>query len=194
MSGMQIQRLLGVWMALAISAGGCQASQGQDTRLTEDDLSVTSQRMVDSLAASDFLAGRAPSSPPVVIVTDKVENLTDQIITPAKQWSTVLRVQNALPVQEFGKKRNIKFVVPPEREEMAQGSGIPVADTGGLKPTHVLFATFTSSARTRDKGGLITGKENYYYLEFKLLEIQSRELVWSDAFEFKRKATGTVIN
>lgn len=190
--------MFGMWVALAAvtggAGGGCSASQGQSTRLTDDDMLVASDRMVASLAASDFLAGRTPDSPPVVIVTNKVENLTDQIITPAKQWSTVLRVQNALPVQEFSKKYSIRFVVPPEREDMAQGSGLPVADAGGLTPTHVLTATFTSAARVGENKGLVQNRQDYYYLEFRITEVQGRELVWADAFEFKRQATGTAIN
>jgi hypothetical protein len=197
MSRMQLQSMLGMWVTLAAAAaggGGCAASQGQNTRLTDDDLLVASNRMVESLAASDFLEGRTPASPPVVVVTNKVENLTDQIIPQGKQWATVLRVQNALPVQEFSKQHNIRFVVPPEREDMAQGSGVPVADGGGLQPTHVLTATFTSAARVGGKKDLIQARQDYYYLEFRLSEIQSRELVWADAFEFKRQATGTLIN
>jgi hypothetical protein len=195
MSRMQVTQMFGMWVALAAIGGGCAASKGQSSRLTDDDLLVASDRMVASLAASDFLAGRAPDSPPVVVVTNKVENLTDQIIPPAKQWESVLRVQNALPVQEFSKKHNIRFVVPPEREEFAQGSGLPVADTGGLKPTHVLTATFTNAARVgQNKGGLIQNRQDYYYLEFRLTEVQGRELVWADAFEFKREARGNLIN
>jgi hypothetical protein len=183
-------------LCIALLAGvGCQASEGQSSRLTQDDLLEASNRMIESLAKSDFLEGRTASSPQAVIVTNKVENLTDQIIAPGEQWSTVLRVQNAMPVQEFSKKYNIKFVVPAEREAMAKGLGMQLASTGGTQPTHTLTATFTSSVRTSDnKGGLVTSRQDYYYLEFKMFEIQSRELIWSDAFEFKRKAQGTVNN
>lgn len=191
---MQLKFVLALCAALLVGAG-CQASKGESSRLTQDDLLVTSNKMIDSLAKSDFLAGRNAESPRAVIVTNKVENLTDQIIAPGEQWSTVLRVQSGMPVQEFSKKYNIRFVVPPERESMAKGHGMQIASTGGSTPTHTLTASFTSSARTSDnKGGLVTSKQDYYFLEFKIFEIQSRELVWSDSFEFKRKASGTVIN
>ena len=173
---MQIKVLAMLCLALLVGAG-CQASTGQTTRLTQDDLLETSNRMIDSLAKSDFLEGRTASSPLAVIMTNKVENLTDQIIAPGEQWSTVIRVQNAMPVQEFSKKYNIRFVVPPERESMAKGLGLQIPSSGGTKPTHTLTASFTSSARTSDnKGGLVTSRSDYYYLEFK------------------RKASGTLIN
>lgn len=183
-------------LATLLLGVGCASNQPQSSRLTSDDMLVAGDKMKQSLAASEFLAGRTPQSSPVVVMTNKVENLTDTIIPVGQQWSTVLRIQNAQPVQELAKQRNVKFVVPPERAEMAAGTGLEIADVGsGLRATHVLSATFTSSARTnQDKGGLVTGKQDYYYLEFKLTEVQSRELVWSDAFEFKRQAQGILID
>jgi hypothetical protein len=186
-----------VCIAMVALAGlmGCASNAPQTSTLQSDDLLVAGNKMKDSLAASDFLADRGPTSPPVVIMTNKVENLTDSIIPVGQQWSTVLRVQNALPVQQFAKTKNIRFVVPPEREEMAAAAGLRVADLGRTPATHVLSAQFLSSARTtEDKSGVITGKQDSYYLEFKLTDVQSRELVWSDAFEFKRAAKGILID
>ncbi len=181
-------------LSLAMTVG-C-ASKPQTSRLTSDDLIVASDKMVQSLGKSEFLAGRTPGSPPVVIITNKVENLTDNIIPVGEQWMTVARVQNGLPMQQFSQSRNVKFVLPPERRRMAAAAGgVEVPDGGGLVPTHVLAAQFTSSARTnQDKSGNVVRKQDYYYLEFKLTEVQGREIVWSDAFEFKREAAGLLID
>jgi hypothetical protein len=188
--------LFSLLLSTVALSGGCAASKGETSRLQDDDLLVASNKMKDSLGSSDFLRDRTPASPRVVVVTDKVENLTDSIIPVGQQWATVLRVQNGLPMQQLSKQKNVKFVVPPERAAMAKGTGVEVADISqGLRPTHVLTASFTSSSRTaQDKSGVINRKQDYYFLEFKLSDIQGGEIVWSNAFEFKREATGNLID
>mgnify|MGYP006969559901 CR=1 FL=1 len=52
------------------------------------------------------------------------------------------------------------------------------------------------TARTVREGdaGPINRRLEYYYLEYEITDVQGRELVWTDKFEFKREAVGVQID
>ncbi len=166
------------------------------SRLTQGDLDATVNAMAASLAASDFLAGRNATSSPIVIVTNRVQNLTDDIIPVAEQWMLIARVQTTLPIRVMGDQKNIRFVIPPERYEQLLAHGFSEDASKGLEPTHVMAATFLSARRAgaKNKNGLTDSRLNYYYLEYSIFDLSGREILWSDAFEFKRSAFGKVID
>lgn len=186
--------VLGILLSSSMLLIGC-ASGGESSQMTTEDVKFTVDKMADSLAGSEFLTGRTASSPPVVIVTNKVENLTQQIIPPAEQWMIISQLQTAMPIKQLAQSRNVRFVIPPERKDMAGSTGLEVADSGALTPTHALTAKFTSTVRTGNmKGGHMNSKQDYYYLNFQITPIQTREIVWSDAVEFKREAKGVLFD
>ena len=59
---------------------GCQS--GGSTRITHYDLSSASTAMTRSLSASPFLVDRTALSTPMVVVVDKVQNLSSDLIPP----------------------------------------------------------------------------------------------------------------
>ena len=79
---------------------------------------------------------------------------------------------------------------------LAQEAGHRFSDTGsGLKPTHTLGAVFRSSTRAhRNSDGFVDSRVDLYMLSFELAEIESREVVWTDSFDFKRVAVGELHN
>jgi hypothetical protein len=175
---------------------GCR-SPGRTTVLTHDDLDVATREMAASLAASSFLADRAPDSPPIVVTINKVENLTSDIIPPAEQWMTMARLQGSLPIRQLSRDRNIRFQIPPERRRLVEGAGgrVPPEQQQQYVPTHVMTALFRSSTRTgRDGKGHVDVRQDYYLLQYQITELQSRQIVWEDAFEFKREASGLLID
>lgn len=175
---------------------GCASSNRVSTRMTTDDLIESTERMAQSLAASDMLQGRTPNSPQMVVTINRVQNLTSDIIPLSEQWMVIARVRNAMPIQELSQKRNIVFVIPPEQQQTLREAGYD-ADLGKptLEPTHVMTATFLSAARTgQNAKGLTRQRTDLYYLEYSVFDLNTRQVAWSDRFEFKREASGLLID
>jgi hypothetical protein len=178
-------------LAVALLVLAACASTPTNTRLTGDDLNETTRLMAESLAGSKFFADRSPTSPPVYVVINKVENLTSDIIPPAEQWMLMARIQGAMPIRQLGKNSRVYFIIPPERESMAASGGYKGDFShapAGITPTHVLKAVYRSSTRTvRDSDGNVKRRQDYYTLQYQLTDITGREVVWTDSFEFKRQ-------
>ena len=183
-----------VWV-LTLLALGC-ATTPQTTRLQASDFDVTVDAMVASLANSDFLRDRTPDSPRIYITTNKVENLTNDLIPVAEQWMLIARVQGALPTRQLAEQKNIRFQIPPEEVQVLRQAGFEASINSGPATTHVMTAVFRSAPRlARETGsGFVGGRTDYYYLEYSITDVVSREIVWNDAFEFKREARGLAID
>lgn len=190
MNGRLLLLLFGVLLT------GCSAPP-RSTRLTLGDLNAAHEKIVASLAGCDFLKDRGQESPQAVIVINKVLNLTTDIIPPGEQWMHVARLQGALPLQELAKRENIVFVLPPERISSLREAGFDVDSGGALKPTHVMSAEFRSirrEQRTADDLGQVTGITDFYDLRYTILNLETRQIEWTDSFEFQRQALGLRID
>ena len=182
--------------ALAASFTLSSCSAPQSTRLRASDFEVTAARVTAALAASDFLAQRRPDSDQIRIVTRRVENLTSDVLTPGEMWMSVARVQGSLPVAALARDRNIVFQLPPQEIERLRRAGFESPLGPENRPTHELKAVFRSATRSgsrRDTHYTDIRKE-YYFLEYQIVNLSSRELVWNGSFEFAREATGLLIN
>ncbi len=177
--------------------GGLTGCAGpESTRLRASDFDETLAQMVDSLAGSEFLANRSPDSPPAWVVIDKVENLTNDVIPPAEQWMLIARLQSALPLQRFREQYRVMFQITPERHALLRQAGFTGALDTPPAVTHTLAAVFMSAPRAgRDaKAGNVTSRSDYYYLEYRLVDVATRETKWLDTFEIKRQASGLAID
>lgn len=183
-----------VVLLMALSA--CGSGPARTTDFTQDDLDVTVNEMAASLAASDFLNERTADSPRIVLVTNQVRNLTDNIMTTTERWMLIARLQSTMPIRTMADQKNIVFVLPPERLADLRRNGFDRELPVGLEPTHVMTATFYSSQRAAREGGdkITSVKSNFYYLEYSITAVDSREILWSDAFEFGREARGNIID
>lgn len=194
----QLLNIRVIGWALAVAAIASCASEPQTTRLRASDFNYTVDRMAESLAASDFLAGRGPDSPPAYITIQQVENLTSDIIPESERWMLMERVQAALNKRELAERKNLRFQIPPEhRQGLREIEGDRPRDGAGMpETTHVMEAVFISSKRAqRDREHrLVERRQDYYYLEYSISELDSRNLVWSETFEFKREAAGLAID
>jgi len=152
--------------------------------------------MAESLAASAFLAERTADSKPIYITINKVENLTSDIIPVAEQWMLVARVQGALPIRELSRKKNIHFQITPEQHQMLRDAGFDGRLGRAPTTTHVMSAQFLSAPRTAShkKERYVNLRQDYYYLEYAITGIHSRQIEWNDNFEFKRQASGLIID
>ncbi len=174
---------------------GC-ATVPQSTRLRASDFDFTIEKMAESLAASAFLAERTADSPPIYITINKVENLTSDIIPVAEQWMLVARVQGALPLRALSKQKNIRFQITPEQHQMLRDAGFD-GDLGQAPATtHVMSAQFLSAPRTAShkKEKYVNIRQDYYYLEYAINDVNTRQIEWNDSFEFKRVASGLTID
>lgn len=184
--------------AAAAGLGGCEtmlgnkpAYAGESTAITVDDMQEITAEIAEKLRASDFLAQRAPESPPLTITINKVLNYTSDVIRDSDRWYLMYRVIDSFEIKTLSKEKNISLVIPAERlEELRAKVGTadgPIAQ--GRKPTHVMEATFRSST-------FLVGKDrtDAYYCQYSIVDVTGGETVWSDRFEFKRAAVGRVYN
>ena len=182
-------------MLIFLWVPGCTAP-GSTTRITGGDLDLMVHEMIQSLAASDFIRQRGADSPPAVIVINKVQNLSSDIVTEAEQWMTVARVRGALPLQIFSRAKHITFQLTPERRAMLRRAGYD-SDTGpATPPTHLMAATFRSIRRAgrAARQELTNLRAETYYMEFTITDIQTRRIEWVGQFSFKRHARGLLID
>jgi hypothetical protein len=179
---------------LCVVLTGCQTTRS--TRLTIGDLNHVVAEMEAKLLASDFVQDRGPDSPRAIIVINKVQNLTDDVISPGEQWMMMARVRAKLAGSQLRRIKNITFQIAPERFELLRQSGFD-GDLGPTDPpTHAMTAAFRSATRTvvDPKTGFANRREDYFYIEYAIQDLQTRDIVWTDKVEFKREAKGLVID
>lgn len=197
---MQQPRFRGRVRAAVIAASLCLAvgcaSTPQSTRLRASDFDVTVSEIVAQLAASDFLAERTPADPQFRIVTRSVENLTSDVLTQSEMWTAVARIQAALPLRQLAERKNIVFQMPPEQVEALRRIGLDSPPTPQNRPTHVLTAVFRSATRSGASPGtrFTDLRKEYYYFDYRIVNLATRELAWSGSVEFARAAVGLAIN
>lgn len=171
---------------LTALAPGCASSASSSTRLTTEDLTTIAVEVAEKLRGSDFLRGRGPESERIVIAVQRVENLSSDVVTEGERWYLMERLTSSLPLGSMARERNLVFVIPAEklREAKARGAMDPDA-ARDRAPTHVMTATLRSATRA---AGL--DRTELYSCQYRVVELASGELVWVDAFEFKRTARG----
>lgn len=174
--------------ALLCLLTGCQ--QSKSSRMTAEDFNQMAIAMSQSLLESPAIAKRGPDSPLWLVSAEEVQNLTSDVMTESEQWKIVDDLVNSLPIQSLWERKNIRFVLPPEKLlVLRDGPTMPEIEPEGMdrEVTHVLNATFRSATRAQLKG-----RTDLYYAEFELLNLHTGEPVWTDRFEFKRSAKGNV--
>jgi hypothetical protein len=185
----------------AFGSSGCSSSPPESTRLRAGDFDETVNAIVDKLAASDFLKERKPDSPPLFITINKVENLTGDVITPAEQWMLVARVRAKFASTQLRKDKNMTWQLEPERQNDLRRWGFKdeLGPSNPNPPTHVMKAVFRSAPRlvredAKKSSGFVERRQDFYYLEYEIQNVQSRQVEWSAEFEFKREAKGSAHN
>ncbi len=153
--------------------------------------------MAQSLAGSPVIAARGVESEPWAVSMQRVTNLTSDVLTPSEMWYAVQRVRSGLPMQALAQQRNIRFVIPAEQVRKMRADPDIGGDIGDFDEsfgatrnvTHVMTATFRSVTRFNSLGN---DRSDLYYAEFEMLDMASGVPVWTDRFEFKRRAKGKV--
>jgi len=179
--------------------GGCETAPTgpQTTRLRIGDMRGVVDATVEKLAGSDWLAARSPGSPGrVVIGVEKVENRSSDVITRSEQWYLMQSVASKVVSSGLGRAKNMAMVIPAERLAEASSRGtIEGVAAGDRKVTHSLTAAIESITRTGGgASGGPEGRQDFYSCVYRVVDLQSGELVWEDRVEFSRAALGRSFN
>ncbi len=162
---------------------GCSAPEVRTTFLGSVDLVDMTDQMAESFAGDTVIGGRSPASEPWVVSIDRVVNHTNQIIPGREKWLYTTRLRALLAESNIARRRNIVWVVPPERWPTA-----PVelqTPEQRLRPTHLLAAEFQTLTRTSS-----AGRSDTYVCAFQLTDIENGHLVWEDLWEIKYAVRG----
>lgn len=186
----RLRRVIVVLAILALASSlfilpGCASTPAQSTRLTTDDLQTVTIEMAERLRGSDFLRDRTTDSPRIIVAIQKVENLSMDIITEGERWYLLERVVGSNPIMSLRQSRNIGFVIPAERVQKTREVTGDSEFAKGRAPTHEMTATFRSVTRA---AGL--DRTDLYACEYRVTELSTGKISWTDVFEFKRAAAG----
>ena len=174
-------------MLLAGACIGCSAPEVRTTFLDSVDLVDMTDRMAASFAGDAVIGRRTQASATWVVSIDRVVNHTNQIIPNREKWLYVTRMRALLSESQIGRRRNIVWVVPPERWPAAAGE--LKSTHRRLRPTHLLAAEFQTLTRTS-----AAGRSDTYVCAFQLTDIGDGRLVWEDLWEVKYAAQGLTWN
>jgi hypothetical protein len=177
---------LAVFVAgVSLLVSGCAAAR-QSTALTLDDMEVTAAELKTKLLDSNFMKGRGPDSPPIVIAIQKPQNLSRDIIPESEEWMLMQRIRQAAPIHELRQQKAIMFVIPAEQVSSGIDKGaFYQGDMDQRKPTHVMTATIRSATRQAQQH-----RTDLYQMELVIVELAGGEVVFQNSVEFKRVATG----
>jgi hypothetical protein len=180
------------WIAACVVAAlstGCATTPPQvhTTFLRSIDLVDMTDRMARSLAGDEVISKRSANDKPWVISVYRVINHTNQIITDREKWLYTARLRAMLTQSDFAAKRSIIWVIPPERWPMvAEELGVSEEPYGlRMNPTHQLTAEFHALTNTSAQG-----RSDAYFCDYQLLDLQTGTMIWDDAWEVKRHASG----
>ncbi|QDU70240.1 hypothetical protein [Mucisphaera calidilacus] len=175
-------------LALLLLLPACSGPP-QTTRTETDDFIVMSEQIAAAMLNSEAIAERRPDSEPWVVVADRFENLSSEVITPAEQKSIVRRIIAAAPLDQLSQQKNITFVITWQE---TQGLSEPTtAGVSGLaaarNPTHTLTVTFRSATRAQAKS-----RTDAYFIEYELTDLRDGTRVWQGDVGYKRAARGHI--
>ncbi len=172
-------------MILLSTSAGCSPPAVRTTFLASVDLVDMTDRMALSFANDSVIGRRTDASERWVISIDRVANGTYQVMPAREKWLYTSRLRALLGESDLARRRNIVWVVPPERWPAAAGE-LGTADVPGrLRPTHLLSAEFQTLTSTS-----VAGRTDMYVCAFQLTELEYGRIVWEDLWEVKYAVRG----
>ena len=179
------------------------------TRLRASDLEIGIADVREDLAASAFLTGRTAESGQLRIVPSEMVNLSSDRLARIDRWAAVTKVLFDPSMRALLEARNIQTLMPRDTALLLTRYGVntdpnarvaPVGmdESPDFAPTHVFGARVLSITRaaswTGDQNELSNLRQETVRVEYSIVELQSRRVEWSGAHEFKRVATGLLID
>jgi hypothetical protein len=170
---------------------GCSApprhGEAPTTFLRSVDLIDMTDKMAQSFANDQAIAGRSPNHEPWVISMFRVANHTNQIIPDREKWLYLARLRAMLAQSDLAQRARLIWIIPPERWSMVAEELDVSEEPYGLRmnPTHQLTAEFHALTNTSGQG-----RTDAYFCNYQLLDLRSGTIVWEDKWEVKRAITG----
>lgn len=210
--------VVGAGATLGGCAGGGVGGGGErSTRLRASDLDIAVTEVRESLAASAFLAGRTGESPVIRLVPSELENLSSDRLSRIDRWAAVSRVLFDPGMKRLLAGGNVELLMPRDgallltRYGLAVDPDARVAPVGmdespDFAPTHVLGGKVLSITRgvagadAGGGGGAGTAesptdvRQDLVRVEYTIVDLSTRRVEWSAAHEFKRAASGIVVD
>lgn len=195
-------KLIGVAAVAAVGllGLGC-AAPARTTLLKPSDLVLNTQTVVEQLARSDFLRSReGGTATPIVISPEPLENLSDNRLSSGDQWVAMARVLLNPQMIELLRAHNARVQMPQLKSEAIARAGLTINEPPAqVAPTHLFRGTLRSLARAASaSGGTVaseaTQRRDTFVFEYVIVEIQSRQIVWSGQSEVARLAHGSLID
>ncbi len=168
-------------MLFLVAMVGC-GPRVRSTTLTIGDLQEAKRELQGELTEAPFLMERSSDSPQMTVTVDRLLNLSTDQLTPGDRAYLMNGVFEG-NLREAFRQRNIKFVSSTDR----------VGDLGALSPDEDVHA-FVGTLRSAGARGGTEGRVDLYRMEYELISLRDREIVWTGSFEFKRYAPGIVFD
>lgn len=187
MAGMAIMAIMAIACAMILlsTSTGCSPPTVRTTFLGSVDLVDMTDQMAESFANDPVIGQRTAASERWVISIDQVVNGTYQIMPSREKWLYTSRLRALLGESDLARRRNIVWVVSPERWPAAAGELGTVDGQRRLPTTHLLSAEFQALTSTS-----AAGRSDMYVCAFQLTELEYGRLVWEDLWEVKYAVRG----
>ncbi len=177
-----------MFMILTLGVMGCAMPTHPRTPfLRSVDLVDMTNNLSESFAHDEIINSRTSDDSPWVISLNDVVNNTQQIIPESERWLYVARLRSRLAQSDCSARHNMIWVVPPEGIQRIddENTGSSSLAEQRLTPTHLLTGEFVALTNTSH-----TGRSDTYVCDYQLVDLQSGLIVWEDAWEVKRYASG----
>lgn len=182
---------------VCICGFGCAATQ-RTTLLRGSDIQLSTQRIIDQLAASEWLAGRSATSPRAVLRPERLENLSDNRLSQGDQWAAMSMVLLNPRMLEMLRSKNVIVQMPTLRSDAIARAGLTINEPAAqLTPTHLFRGRLRSLSRAGGGASVDSDgveRRDTFIFEYAIADVETREIKWSGQTEFSRLAHGSLID
>lgn len=187
---------------LFVLAACAPSAADRSTALRGTDLVLTTDTVAQQFAGSDFLRARTPEAAarsPMLLRPDPLENLSDTRLTPGDQWAAISRVLFNNGMIGLLREKNIAVQMPPLATEGLARAGVTINEPPAtIAPTHVFRSRLRSLTRAGSAAGGLAAqgaqRKDTFLFEYTIVDLSTREVVWTGSTELARVATGSVVD
>ena len=204
--------MLSLCVGMSAALPSCASSSGRNdsgrsTRLRAGDIELAVAEVKQDLAESAFITSRDKASTKVRLVPSEMENLSSDRMSRIDRWSAVSRVLFDPSMQQLLATKNVDLFMPRDAallltrfgtvsDRDARVAPISIDESPDFSPTHTFAGKILSITRaaSQDANAPADQRQEVVRVEYSIIELASRKVEWSGAHEFKRTASGLLID